>query len=326
LNRYDLTIHQAHQLLKKRELSSLELTRAVLERIARVEKKVHSFVTVTEDEALHQAAQADERIKRGELTPLTGVPVLIKDNMCTRGVATTCSSRMLENFVPPYDATVVEKLRDAGMVMVGKGNMDEFAMGSSNEHSAFFPTCNPWDLERVPGGSSRGPAAGVATGEAVYAIGSDTGGSIRQPAGFCNVVGLKPTYGRVTRYGLVAFASSLDQIGPLTRDVTDSALVMNAIAGYDPRDSTSANYPVPDYTRALMPDLKGLNLGVPREYFLEGMQRGWRRQCAPPSPRWRIWGQRWIGRYRCPIPNTAWPLTTSSPPRRRWPTSPATTG
>jgi len=274
LNRYDLTIHQAHQLLKKRELSSLELTRAVLERIARVEKRVHAFVTVTEDEALHQAAQADERIKRGELTPLTGVPVLIKDNMCTKAVVTTCSSRMLENFVPPYDATVVEKLRDAGMVMVGKGNMDEFAMGSSNEHSAFFPTCNPWDLERVPGGSSGGPAVAVATGEAVYAIGSDTGGSIRQPAGFCNVVGLKPTYGRVSRYGLVAFASSLDQIGPLTRDVTDSALVMNAIAGYDPRDSTSANYPVPDYTRALIPDLKGLNLGVPREYFLEGMQRG----------------------------------------------------
>jgi len=274
LNRYDLTIHQAHQLIKKRELSSLELTRAVLERIARVEKKVHAFVTVTEDEALSQAAQADERIKGGELTPLTGVPVLIKDNMCTRAVATTCSSRMLENFVPPYDATVVEKLRDAGMVMVGKGNMDEFAMGSSNEHSAFFPTCNPWDLERVPGGSSGGPAAGVATGEAIYAIGSDTGGSIRQPAGFCNVVGLKPTYGRVSRYGLVAFASSLDQIGPLTRDVTDSALVMNAIAGYDPRDSTSANYPVPDYTRALIPDLKGLNLGVPREYFVKGMQRG----------------------------------------------------
>jgi len=274
LNRYDLTIHQAHQLIKKRELSSLELTRAVLERIARVEKKVHAFVTVTEDEALSQAAQADERIKGGELTPLTGIPVLIKDNMCTRAVATTCSSRMLENFVPPYDATVVEKLRDAGMVMVGKGNMDEFAMGSSNEHSAFFPTCNPWDLERVPGGSSGGPAVGVATGEAIYAIGSDTGGSIRQPAGFCNVVGLKPTYGRVSRYGLVAFASSLDQIGPLTRDVTDSALVMNAIAGYDPRDSTSANYPVPDYTRALIPDLKGLNLGVPREYFVKGMQRG----------------------------------------------------
>ena len=273
MNRYNLTIHQAHQLLKNGEASSLELTRALLEHIARVENKVHAFVTVTEDEALRQAAQADERIKGGDLTPLTGVPVLIKDNMCTRGIATTCSSRMLENFIPPYDATVVEKLNQVGMVMVGKGNMDEFAMGSSNEHSAFYPTCNPWDLSRVPGGSSGGPAVGVAAGEAVYALGSDTGGSIRLPAGFCNIVGLKPTYGRVSRYGLVAFASSLDQIGPMTRDVTDSALVMNVIAGYDPKDSTSVNYTVPDYTESLIPDLKGLKLGVPREYFVEGMQK-----------------------------------------------------
>jgi len=274
LNFYELTIHHAHQLLKNREASSLELTRAVLEHIARVENKVHAFVTVTEDEALRQAAQADERIKGGDLTPLTGVPVLIKDNMCTRGIATTCSSRMLESFIPPYDAKVVEKLNQEGMVMVGKGNMDEFAMGSSNEHSAFYPTCNPWDLSRVPGGSSGGPAVGVATGEAVYALGSDTGGSIRLPAGFCNIVGLKPTYGRVSRYGLVAFASSLDQIGPMTRDVTDAALVMNVIAGYDPKDSTSVNYNVPDYTESLIPDLKGLKLGVPREYFVEGMQKG----------------------------------------------------
>ena len=273
MNRYNLTIHQAHQLLKNGEASSLELTRALLEHIARVENKVHAFVTVTEDEALRQAAQADERIKGGDLTPLTGVPVLIKDNMCTRGIATTCSSRMLENFIPPYDATVVEKLNQVGMVMVGKGNMDEFAMGSSNEHSAFYPTCNPWDLSRVPGGSSGGPAVGVAAGEAVYALGSDTGGSIRLPAGFCNIVGLKPTYGRVSRYGLVAFASSLDQIGPMTRDVTDSALVMNVIAGYDPKDSTSVNYTVPDYTESLIPDLKGLKLGVPRAYLVEGMQK-----------------------------------------------------
>ena len=274
MNRYDLTIHQAHQLLKKGEVSAVELTRAVLEHIAQVEKKVHAFVTVTEDEALRQAAQADERIKSDDFTPLTGIPALIKDNMCTRGIATTCSSRMLENFVPPYDATVVEKLRDAGMVMVGKGNMDEFAMGSSNEHSAFFITLNPWDLARVPGGSSGGPAVAVATGEAIYALGSDTGGSIRQPAGFCNIVGLKPTYGRVSRFGLVAFASSLDQIGSMTRDVADSALVMNVIAGYDPRDSTSVNYPVPDYTKSLIPDLKGLKLGIPKEYFVEGMQEG----------------------------------------------------
>ena len=274
MNPYDLTIHQAHELLKNGEISSVELTKAVLDRISQVEEKVHAFVTVTEDEALRQAEQADERIGTGDFHPLTGVPALIKDNMCTRGIGTTCSSRMLEDFVPPYDATVVERLRQVGMVMVGKGNMDEFAMGSSNEHSAFFITSNPWDLSRVPGGSSGGPAVSVAAGETIYALGSDTGGSIRQPAGFCNIVGLKPTYGRVSRYGLVAFASSLDQIGPMTRDVTDSALVMNVIAGYDRRDSTSVNYPVPDYTESLVPDLRGLKLGVPKEYFVEGMQQG----------------------------------------------------
>jgi aspartyl-tRNA(Asn)/glutamyl-tRNA(Gln) amidotransferase subunit A len=252
----------------------LELTRAVLERIEKTEEKVHAFVSVTGDKALIQAAQADERIKDDNPTPLTGIPVTIKDNMCTRGVTTTCSSKMLENFIPPYDATVVERLNQEGMVMVGKGNMDEFAMGSSNEHSAFYPTNNPWDPACVPGGSSGGPAVSVAAGESIYALGSDTGGSIRQPAGFCNVVGLKPTYGRVSRYGLIAFASSLDQIGPMTRDVTDSALVLNVIAGYDPKDSTSVNYPVPDYTESLIPDLNGLKLGVPKEYFVEGMQKG----------------------------------------------------
>ena len=271
---YDLTIHQAHQLLRDRQVSSIELTEAVLERISRVEDRVHAFVTVTADEALRQAAAADERIARGDINPLTGVPAIIKDNMCTRGIKTTCSSRMLEGFVPPFDATVVQKLNAAGMVMLGKGNMDEFAMGSSTEHSFFFPTCNPWELSRVPGGSSGGPAAGLAAGEGIYALGSDTGGSIRQPSGFCHIVGLKPTYGRVSRYGLVAFASSLDQIGPMTRDVTDSALVMNAIAGYDPRDSTSVDYAVPDYTQSLLPDLKGIRLGVPREYFVEGMHDG----------------------------------------------------
>ena len=271
---YELTIHQAHKLLKDREVSSLELTRAVLDHIEKTEDKVHAFVSVTADKALSQAAQADERITDGDSTPLTGIPATIKDNMCTRGVTTTCSSKMLENFIPPYDATVVERLNQEGMVMVGKGNMDEFAMGSSNEHSAFYPTNNPWDTACVPGGSSGGPAVSVATGESIYALGSDTGGSIRQPAGFCNVVGLKPTYGRVSRYGLVAFASSLDQIGPMTRDVTDSALVLNVIAGYDPKDSTSVNYPVPDYTESLIPDLKGLKLGVPKEYFVEGMQKG----------------------------------------------------
>jgi aspartyl-tRNA(Asn)/glutamyl-tRNA(Gln) amidotransferase subunit A len=274
LNLYDLTIHQAHDLLQRKEVSSVELTEAVLKRLAEVETKVRAIVSITEDLALNQAEQADERIRAGDFTPLTGVPALIKDNMCTKGIRTTCSSRMLENFVPPYDATVVERLKEAGMVMVGKTNMDEFAMGSSTENSALFITHNPWRLDRVPGGSSGGSAVGVAAGEAIYALGSDTGGSIRQPAGFCNVVGLKPTYGRVSRYGLVAFASSLDQIGPLTKDVTDSALVMNVIAGYDPRDSTSANYPVPDYTKSLIPDLRGFRLGVPKEYFVEGMEKG----------------------------------------------------
>ncbi|MBW1899190.1 MAG: Asp-tRNA(Asn)/Glu-tRNA(Gln) amidotransferase subunit GatA, partial [Deltaproteobacteria bacterium] len=250
-NLYDLTVHKAHELLRKREVSSLELTKAVLERINQVEEKVHAFVTTTEDIALTQAQQADKRIKSGDVFALTGVPVIIKDNICTKGIKTTCSSAMLGNFVPPYNATVIEKLSAQGMVLVGKGNMDEFAMGSSTEHSAFSPTRNPWDVSRVPGGSSGGPAVAVASGEAIYALGSDTGGSIRQPAGFCHIVGLKPTYGLVSRYGLVAFASSLDQIGPMTKDVTDCALVLNTIAGHDPRDSTSVNLPVPDYRKSL---------------------------------------------------------------------------
>jgi len=267
-----LTIHEAQQLLKNKKLSSVELTKACLERIRQVEPKVHALVTVTDELALRQAEKADRLIAKGNAHPLTGIPVVIKDNMCTKGVRTTCSSRMLENFVPPYEATVVEKLNSSGAVTIGKANMDEFAMGSSTEHSAFFATHNPWDLSRVPGGSSGGSAVAVAADEAIYALGSDTGGSIRQPAGFCSVTGLKPTYGRVSRYGLVAFASSLDQIGPLTKDVTDGAIVLNAIAGYDNRDSTSAPYPVPDYTKCLSADLKGLSIGVPKEYFVAGMQ------------------------------------------------------
>ena len=252
----------------------MELTKATLERIAGIEDKIHAYVTITEDIALRQAEEADDCIRSGNITPLTGVPVLIKDVICTKGIRTTCSSKMLENFIPPYDATVMKKLKAQKTVILGKGNMDEFAMGSSTEHSAFFPTYNPWDLSRVPGGSSGGAAAAVVSNEAIYAIGSDTGGSIRQPAGFCSVVGLKPTYGRVSRFGLVAFASSLDQIGPITKDVTDCALVMNAIAGYDPMDSTSVSYPVPDYTSCLNRDLKGLRIGIPKEYFVEGMQEG----------------------------------------------------
>ncbi len=267
-----LTIHEAHRLLQTKKLSSVELTKAVLERIGQVEPKVRALVTITDEPALKQARKADKLIAKGSVSPLTGIPVLIKDNMCTKGIRTTCSSKMLEHFVPPYNATVVEKLNDCGAVVIGKANMDEFAMGSSTENSALFTTHNPWDLSRVPGGSSGGSAAAVAFGETIYALGSDTGGSIRQPAGFCGVTGLKPTYGRVSRYGLVAFASSLDQIGPLTQDVTDCALVLNAIAGYDPRDSTSVPYPTPDYTQCLTTNFNGLRIGVPREYFVEGIQ------------------------------------------------------
>jgi aspartyl-tRNA(Asn)/glutamyl-tRNA(Gln) amidotransferase subunit A len=270
---HQLTIHEAHKLLKQREISSLELTKSVLKRIAELEGKVHACVTVSEDIALKDAEKVDNYIKTAvEVAPLSGIPALIKDVICTKGIRTTCSSKMLENFIPPYDATVIEKLKAQKAVIVGKTNMDEFAMGSSTEHSAFFPTHNPWDLGRVPGGSSGGSAVAVSTGEAIYALGTDTGGSVRQPAGFCSVVGLKPTYGRVSRFGVVAFASSLDQVGPLTRDVTDCALVMNAIAGHDPRDSTSVPYAVPDYTQQLIPDVKGLKIGIPREYFVEGMQ------------------------------------------------------
>ncbi|MCD5412731.1 MAG: Asp-tRNA(Asn)/Glu-tRNA(Gln) amidotransferase subunit GatA [Dehalococcoidia bacterium] len=274
LNLNHLTIHEASHLLRSRQISSVELARTALDCAWRLEDKLHALVTLTEELALNQARKADFRLRDGNTTPLTGIPVVIKDNICTRGILTTCSSRMLQNFIPPYDATVMERLNSHGMVLIGKGNMDEFAMGSSNEHSAFGPTRNPWDLERVPGGSSGGPAASVAAGEALYALGSDTGGSIRQPAGFCSVVGLKPTYGRVSRYGLVAFASSLDQIGPLARDVTDAALIMNAIACHDPRDSTSVRRPTPDYTQSLIPEIRGLRLGVPREYFVEGMEEG----------------------------------------------------
>ncbi|MCD6452885.1 MAG: Asp-tRNA(Asn)/Glu-tRNA(Gln) amidotransferase subunit GatA, partial [Dehalococcoidales bacterium] len=271
-NHNPLTIHHAHQLLKTRQVSSVELTKVYLKRIRQLEPQVHALVTITDELALRQAQRADKRLANGNAGPLTGIPAIIKDNICTQGILTTCSSKMLQNFVPPYNASVVEKLEEAGVVMVGKSNMDEFAMGSSTEHSAFFTTHNPWDLNRVPGGSSGGSATAVATGEAIYALGSDTGGSIRQPAGFCSVTGLKPTYGRVSRYGLVAFASSLDQIGPITQDITDCALVLNTIAGYDTRDSTSAPFPLPNYTQCLTNKLNGLRIGIPREYFIEGTQ------------------------------------------------------
>jgi aspartyl-tRNA(Asn)/glutamyl-tRNA(Gln) amidotransferase subunit A len=267
-----LTIYEAHHLLKTRQISSIELTKSRLKRIYSIEPRLKALVTITEEQALKQADKADQLITSGKMGFLTGIPGIIKDNMCTRGIKTTCSSKMLEYFVPPYDASVVQKLNNCGLVMVGKANMDEFAMGSSTENSAFFVTHNPWDLERVPGGSSGGSAASVAAGEALYALGSDTGGSIRQPAGFCSVTGLKPTYGRVSRYGLVAFASSLDQIGPLAQDAFDCALIMNCIAGYDLRDSTSVSCDVPDYTKCLTTKLHKLRIGVPKEYFVQGMQ------------------------------------------------------
>ncbi len=272
-----LTVAQARQRLDRREVSSVELTQACLARIEQVENRVKSFVTVTADLALQQAQQADRLISNGAAGPLTGIPVQIKDVMCTQGIRTTCASRMLENFVPVYTATAVGKLLEQGTVLLGKGNMDEFAMGSSTENSAFFPTHNPWNLERVPGGSSGGAAASVAAGEALFSLGSDTGGSIRQPASFCGVVGLKPTYGLVSRFGLVAFASSLDQIGPVTKDVADCALVLNAIAGHDPRDATSLPLEKKDYTAALGSGVDGLRLGVPEEYFVDGMEDGTRR-------------------------------------------------
>ena len=264
-----LTVHEAARLLRDRQISSRELTQAVLDRMAAVDERVHAFLTVTADAALADADGADARLRAGDATPLTGIPMALKDVLCTRGVPTSCGSRMLEHFVPPYNATVVERLRAAGAVSVGKTNMDEFAMGSSTENSAFGPSRNPWDLERVPGGSSGGSAAATAAGEGLFSLGSDTGGSIRQPAALCGITGLKPTYGRVSRYGLVAFASSLDQIGPFTHDVEDAALVLQAIAGHDPKDSTSVDRPVPDYAAALTGDIRGLRIGVPVEYFVE---------------------------------------------------------
>ena len=272
-----LSIQEAHSQLTSRQISSVELTQACLDRIDAVEDRVQSFLTLTPETALSQAAVADRMLGAGEGGPLTGVPMQIKDVMCTEGVPTTCASRMLENFVPVYNATAVERLMGQGAVMLGKGNMDEFAMGSSCENSAFHLTRNPWDLDRVPGGSSGGAAASVAAGEAIYALGSDTGGSVRQPAALCGVVGLKPTYGLVSRYGLIAFASSLDQIGPVGRSVMDCALALNAIAGHDPRDATSVRREPTDYTATLGQDIKGMRLGVPEEYFVDGMDSGARK-------------------------------------------------
>lgn len=267
-----LTAHRLHEMLINREISAQDITEAVFSRINQVEGQLRSYVRTTEDLAYQQAEEVDKKLQRGEkISPLEGIPIAVKDNICTKGIHTTCSSKMLEDFIPPYDATVIERLREHSAIIVGKTNMDEFAMGSSTESSAFYPTKNPWDLDRVPGGSSGGSAAAVAADETIVALGTDTGGSIRQPASYCGVVGLKPTYGAVSRYGVAAYASSLDQVGTVTKDVTDCALVMNAIAGYDHNDSTSFNRDKEDYTKALINNVKGLKIGIPKEYFVEGL-------------------------------------------------------
>lgn len=268
---YQLSAHKLHEMLVNKEITSREATESVLKRIEQVEDRIHAFITLTPELAMQQAALADAHIQMGNAGPLTGIPLAIKDLICTRGVRTTCGSHILENFIPTYDATVIEKLKEAGAVIVGKANMDEFAMGSSTENSFFGPTRNPWDRERIPGGSSGGSAAAVAADECIVSLGSDTGGSIRQPASCCGVVGVKPTYGRVSRYGLVAFSSSLDQIGPFSKDVQDAALLLQAICGHDFRDSTSANVPVPDFTKALVDNIRGMVLGIPKECFREGL-------------------------------------------------------
>jgi aspartyl-tRNA(Asn)/glutamyl-tRNA(Gln) amidotransferase subunit A len=267
----ELTISELRRLLDNRDIRPLEILEDVFKRIDSVEDRIKAYITISKEDAFEMAKKAEAKILSNNASILTGIPVAIKDNICTSGILTTCASKILNNFIPPYDSTVVIKLKEQGFVITGKTNLDEFAMGSSTENSGYYTTRNPWDLERVPGGSSGGSAAAVAADECIAAIGSDTGGSIRQPASLCGVVGLKPTYGRVSRYGLVAFASSLDQIGPITKDVTDAAIMLNVIAGYDKKDSTSVPKNVPDYVSCLGRDIKGMRIGIPKEYFIEGL-------------------------------------------------------
>ncbi|GIW13887.1 MAG: glutamyl-tRNA(Gln) amidotransferase subunit A [Tepidiforma sp.] len=271
---WKLTAHEAHEGLRRREFTSVELTESVLERVAEVEPTINAYITLTAELALEQAREADAKFAAGTATPLTGIPVGVKDLIVTRGVRTTAGSKMLENFIPPFDSHVYENLRRAGAVMIGKCNMDEFAMGSSTEHSAYGPTRNPWNPDLVPGGSSGGSAAAVAAGECLVSLGSDTGGSIRQPAALCGQVGLDPTYGRVSRYGIIAFGSSLDQVGPIGRDVEDVATMLDCIGGHDPRDSTTNPEPMPDLRHYLGRDIRGMRVGVPKEYFISGMEPG----------------------------------------------------
>ncbi len=269
---WQLTAHEANKGLRSRDFSSVDLTKSVLERLNSVESEINAFITITEETALLQAKEADKRFAAGTATALTGIPMGIKDLIVTKGTRTTAGSQILSEFVPPYNSHVNEKLEQAGTVMVGKTNLDEFAMGSSTEHSAFGPTSNPWDTERIPGGSSGGSAAAVSAGACLGALGSDTGGSIRQPAALCGVVGLDPTYGRVSRFGVIAFGSSLDQVGPIGRDVEDVATILDCIGGHDPRDSTSNPEPMPDLRHYLGREIKGLRIGVPAEYFVEGLE------------------------------------------------------
>jgi aspartyl-tRNA(Asn)/glutamyl-tRNA(Gln) amidotransferase subunit A len=331
LQLYELTAHSAYDLLAQGAITSVDLTRAFLDRITAVDARVQAYLTVVADRALDQARAADERwadYRRGDFRvpppPLLGIPMAVKDEICTARVRTTAGSQILYNFVPPYDATVMDKLNAAGAVLLGKTNQDEFAMGSSTENSRFFPTHNPWDLTRVPGGSSGGSAAAVAAGEACFALGTDTGGSVRQPAGLTNTVGVRPTYGRVSRYGVIAFASSLDQVGPLTQDVRDAALVLRTIAGYDARESTSVNRPVPDYLTGLDGrPLQGLRIGIPREYWLEGIQPGVQDAVQAALGVLRSLGA--STREVCRIPSMHCPPIICWPPPKPRPTSPGMT-
>jgi len=288
---HQLTIHQLHDLLVKKKITSREATEALYRWIRKADGKIRAYLLLMEEDAFRQADQVDRKIAKGEeIGDLAGIPLGLKDILCTKGIQTTCGSKILEGYVPFYDATVIRKLKEKDAVFLGKLNMDEFAMGSSTENSGFQITHNPWNLERIPGGSSGGSAAAVAGGECLAALGTDTGGSIRQPAACCGVVGLKPTYGRVSRYGLVAFASSLDQIGPITKDVEDCAILMNAISGYDPCDSTSVKEEVPDYKQSLKRDIQGIRIGIPEEYFIEGMDPEVEKAVKDAIDSFRKWG------------------------------------